>query len=443
MRARARQPLAAVAAILLGGWLSSSAWAEPPAVTNGASAAGWSPSIQTGGNQPSGKGRSRAAPARKNPAGVEATAAGVINAAGETIFTLSLSASAAAQAYTLDAPRRVVVDLPNVAFRLPPGSGEKRAGLVSAFRYGIIETGKSRVVMDLAGPARIAAAEIVRAPSGDAVELRVRLVATDEASFAAAASTPVEQPPSPPEQAVADRRKGRPVVVVDPGHGGIDPGARSPGAVYEKAVTLAVARQLKQILGAAGRYDVHMTRNGDEFVSLDRRLRISRDLDADLFISIHADSIEATQFVHSVRGATIYTLSDKASDDAARMLADKENSVDTLAGIASVAAEDKNEVRSILIDLLKRETSNLSHAFSSILVERLRTGVTLSKEPQRSAAFKVLRQTNSPSVLVELGYMTNEQDEKLLASAEWQRQVAAKVAGAVDAYFGRRTAGPP
>jgi N-acetylmuramoyl-L-alanine amidase len=405
--------------------------AAPPAKP----ASGWSPSVQKASPVP------RTAPvARKLAAAAVASVVSIQADAGRTTFSLGLSRSVNAEAYTLDAPRRVVVDLPDVAFRLAAGAGEKGGGLISAFRFGLIEAGKARVVMDLAAPARIAAAQILPARSGAGSELRIVLEPTEAATFAAAATRPAA-PAATVDTADPLRRKARPVIVIDPGHGGIDPGARGASNVQEKTVTLAVARQLRQILMAAGRYNVFLTRTGDVFVSLDQRLRISQQYNADLFISIHADSIAATQLAQSVRGATVYTLSDKASDEAARLLAEKENAADVLAGMETVAAEDKDQVKSILIDLLKRETSNFSHAFSRLLVTRMRQSMALAKDPERSAAFKVLRQTNSPSVLIELGYMTNAEDERLLQSVDWQKQVAAAVAGAVDAYFSKRTAG--
>lgn len=409
--------------------------AAPP---SGAPATGgWAPAVQ-GAGKTSGGGSSTAR--RKAPVGITATAAALKADATQTAFVMTMSKGVRAEVYTLDAPARVVVDLPDVAFKLESGAGERGAGLVKAFRYGLIEAGKARIVMDTTGPVKVVSADVVKMAGGSGSELRVTLVSTDAASFAAAAVKPTAEAPVA-EVPTPRQRKSKPVIVLDPGHGGIDPGAHGVSSITEKAVVLAVAQQIRQLLSATGRYDVHMTRSNDVFVSLDKRLKLSQRLNAELFVSIHADSIAQTQFARSVRGATIYTLSEKASDEEARLLAEKENASDVLAGMETVADENKDQVRNILIDLLKRETSNFSHAFSRLLVDRMRQSIALSKEPERSAAFKVLRQTNSPSVLVELGYMTNPDDEKLLASAEWQRQVATSVASAVDTYFTKRTAG--
>jgi len=193
-------------------------------------------------------------------------------------------------------------------------------------------------------------------------------------------------------------------------------------------------------LAAGGRYDVRMTRATDVFISLDQRLKMSRDLAADLFISLHADAIAQKGAARTVRGATVYTLSEQASDEEAQRMADKEKNSDAVAGLQTAKFQEEGEVRNILIDLLKRETSNFSADFSNTLVKGLGASIYLSGHPQRSAAFKVLRQADTPSVLVELGYMSHPEDEKLLNSAAWQRRVAVAIGTAIDSYFSKRTA---
>jgi N-acetylmuramoyl-L-alanine amidase len=232
--------------------------------------------------------------------------------------------------------------------------------------------------------------------------------------------------------------------VIDPGHGGVDPGAVSPSLagqppVLEKHVVLAVSKLLAALLLSRARYDVAMTRSGDAFVPLDQRLSQSRRLGADLFISIHADSAAANANAQGVRGATVYMLSDQASDEQARRLAEKENAADQAAGMPQAASLDNDQVRSILVDLMRRETAEYAAEFRSAVVSELARRIAMAREPQRAAAFKVLKQTDVPSVLIELGYMTNAQDQKLLQSAAWQSQVAGSIADAIDRYFARRS----
>jgi N-acetylmuramoyl-L-alanine amidase len=377
-------------------------------------------------------------------AAVEAKRAELKGDATSTQFLLGLSAGVRAEIFTLANPYRVVVDLPDVAFHLPDGTGQKGRGLVAAFRYGLLAEGKARVVIDTTGPVVIKRADMA-AKDGSAVELAIDLAPTSAQSFgsgtggARAAAAPAKAEPTPaPKPLKQDRAK--PVILIDAGHGGIDPGAAGASNLKEKTLVLAVAHALKAQLAAAGRYDVKMTRTTDVFVSLDQRIKMSRDLDADLFISLHADSIAQKGFANAVRGATVYTLSERASDEEARRMAEKENNSDAIAGLQTAKFEEEGEVRNILIDLLKRETSNFSADFSNTLVKRLGTSISLSGRPQRSAAFKVLRQADTPSVLVELGYMSNPEDEKLLNSAAWQRRVAAAIGAAVNSYFSKRTA---
>jgi N-acetylmuramoyl-L-alanine amidase len=385
------------------------------------------------------KGASKSA----NP--IHASGAALIGTKSNTVFSLDLSAGVQVEIFTLAEPYRVVVDLPHVTFRLPKGVGQSGRGLVKAFRYGLLDVGKARVVIDTDGPVVIGKAAM--APrGGGTVRLTIALQPTTEKAFGAGTggeraarkkSAAAERVPT-----TKKKRRSKPVVLIDAGHGGVDPGAMSPSNVPEKKVVLAVAKKLERHLKKTGHYTVHMTRTRDVFISLDRRVKMSRKLDADLFISLHADAI-ARKHAKRVRGATVYTLSEKASDEEARLMAEKENASDAIAGLAASELEEQDQVRDILIDLLKRETANFSAEFSNTLVKRLGKTISLSRVPQRSAAFKVLRQADTPSVLVELGYMSNAKDEKLLNSANWQRRIASTIGSAVDSYFAKRTAKAP
>lgn len=351
---------------------------------------------------------------------------------GELVrLTMALSRPVTASASVMAGPDRVIVDLPSINFQVEQKQGRKSAGFVSGFRYGLFMADRARIILDLAQPAAVANVS-VKPVRGGFAELIVELKRTSREEFAALAREAVTkaQLPSIPVESKAEGDSRR-IVVIDPGHGGIDPGTQV-AAIAEKAVVLAFGLKLKEQLEAQGRYRVIMTRSDDTFISLNDRVRIARGVEANLFISIHADSLAQAQ---DVRGATVYTGSERASDAEAARLAAKENQADAVAGLES--SEDVHDVAGILMDLAKRETRSFSTIFARNLVERLGGSVKMHKVPLRSAGFRVLTAPDVPSVLIELGYMSSPKDAELLNSEGWRTQAATAVQQAVDQYFER------
>jgi N-acetylmuramoyl-L-alanine amidase len=307
--------------------------------------------------------------------------------------------------------------------------------VVASFRYGLFAPGRSRVVIDLAQPALVSRVEVATDASGIAL-LRIELSRADRQAFRKAAEAVDATPdveatgsaaPSPIDQ--------RPLVAIDPGHGGIDPGAVAVGGAHEKDIVFGFAENLRRRLEDTGRYRVMMTRKDDVFVPLDERVRIAREAKADLFISIHADSISAAPHV---RGLTVYTGSEQASDTESQRLAERENKADAAAGLDPDAGP--GDVADILQDLTLRETRSFSQRFGQTLVGVINPVMPLSKKPQRQAAFRVLRAPDVPSVLVELGYLSSAKDIDLLLSESWRDRSTAAMAGAIDRFFGVRVA---
>ncbi len=391
---------------------------------------------------------------RQGKAAAKRDGTGRLSLSGDQTATLArveLEPGIEYDVFTLPDPYRVIIEMSGTATAEPNPKGTAH-GLVERYHSGRFEQGKSRIVMETLGPVK---ATLFPAETGAQGRMIVEVALTPmpvkdfgegSGSLNGRQVSKAETPPAAASDKAATLPEpgmpaapNRPVIVIDPGHGGIDPGAVGAESLLEKNIVMAVAEKLQRALIATDRYQVHMTRTTDIFVSLDQRVGFSRERTANLFISLHADSIEAASNSDSISGATVYTLSERASDEQARIMAEKENASDLLGGIAVDSNED-NEVKDILIDLIKRETASFSAEFAGVLRNNLGKSVPMSRDPMRSAAFKVLKQPHAPSVLLELGYMSNAKDAKRLNSPEWQGKVAKAIASAVDAYFSSRTA---
>ncbi|HMK81305.1 MAG TPA: N-acetylmuramoyl-L-alanine amidase [Xanthobacteraceae bacterium] len=362
-----------------------------------------------------------------------------------TRLVMDLSRTIEIAAFTLADPYRVVIDLPQVTFQMPPRTGEQTRGLVKAFRFGLVMQGGSRVVIDTTGPVRLDKAFVLDAVDNQPARLVIDLVTTDRASFMrnlALEKPPVREAKKPEREAARSQDDGRPLVVIDPGHGGPDTGTIAASGEMEKNIVLEFAQALAEKLEKRGKYRVLMTRTDDRFVPLSERVHFARHEGAALFVSIHADALAAKSEA-DVRGATVYTLSESASDDEAARLAEDENKADAIAGV-DLSAEPE-EVAGILVDLAQRETKNFSHHFARTLVGALKSTTRLHPHSLKSAGFKVLKAPDVPSVLVELGYVSNQQDLKLMTSDAWRSRTSEAIAHAVNAYFSTRLAGsgPP
>lgn len=359
----------------------------------------------------------------------------------QTRFVVDLNRRIDLAVFTLADPYRVVVDLPQTIFKLPTKAGEQVRGLVMAFRYGLIMQGGSRIVLDAKGPVRVDKAFVLDATEGQPARLVLDLVAIDRATFMhnlalgnhpnLTASTRLREP-LPKSDGDA-----RPLIVLDPGHGGIDNGTKGSGGELEKDVVLAFAQTLREKLESGGRYRVAMTRSEDTFIPLGERVRFARARSAALFISLHADALPRRE--GQAEGATVYTLSENASDAEAARLAETENKADVIAGVDLTAEPD--DVANILVDLAQRETKTFSMQFARTVVEELKTAARLHKHPLKSAGFKVLLAPDVPSVLVELGYMSTKDDLKQLTSESWRARTAQALAQAVDNFFTPQVAG--
>ena len=374
-----------------------------------------------------------------------AIAAETVSRDGTTRLTLTLSRAIEARAFVMERPDRAVIDLPEVNFQLDQEtgkmSGRKRDGAIASFRYGLFAPGRSRIVVDLTGPAVVEAIETTTTREGAVlVSIPFRKVDRDTFRKAAVAGDPSPAAKAAPKAAsMNEAADTRPLIVIDAGHGGTDPGAIAATGVFEKDIVFGFAQSFAERLEQSGRYRLLMTRDRDVFVPLAERVRIAREAKADLFVSIHADSISAAP---QVKGATIYTGSEKATDSESARLAERENRADAAAGTES--GEGPADVADILQELTLRETRGFSAGFAGRLMGQLSPVMEMSTKPHREAGFKVLRSPDVPSVLIELGYLSSKSDLEKLQSEEWRARVTGSMAKAVDLFFsGRATLSRP
>jgi N-acetylmuramoyl-L-alanine amidase len=366
-----------------------------------------------------------------------------------TRFILDLDRGVQLRAFALADPYRVVVDLPQVTFHLGADTGSAARGLIKAFRYGLVMPGGSRIVFDLTGPARVEKAYVLDAANGQPARMIIDLEAVDRTSFVQALAVenrPDLRPAIETASMVADVTSStrpaaaalpsadtRPVVVIDPGHGGVDNGSQAGGEA-EKNLVLSFGLALRDRIEKSGKYRVVMTRTDDTFIPLADRVKMARNQSAALFVSIHADALPRRE--GDAQGATIYTLSDKASDAEAERLAETENRADAIGGVN--LTEEPTDVADILIDLAQRETRTFSNRFARLLMGEMKSSVRMHKHPLKSAGFRVLKAPDVPSVLVELGYVSNKGDLQQLVSENWRSRTVGAMTQAVDAFFARR-----
>jgi N-acetylmuramoyl-L-alanine amidase len=356
-----------------------------------------------------------------------------------------------ASSFILAGPDRIAIDISGAE----PGRSVSPSGMVNSVRQGRQDANTARIVFDLAQPALISGGQF--AADGRSLTLSVDPVAEGDFGNAVKAARKLYLPPpahrakpprsrynltiplDPPKSGLPRPKiygpAGRPLVVVDAGHGGHDPGAISPSSgKREKDITLATAKAIRDELLASGRVRVALTREDDSFIILQNRTAIARNLKADLFISIHADSAPAD----TASGATIYTLSEVASDRQAQLLATRENRADVINGVN--LGDESREIASILVDLAQRESMNASADFASLLKREGERFMPFRSDYHRMAGFAVLKAPDIPSVLVEIGYLTNSADVSRVASSEGQKRIAAGIRRAVEVHFAKRLA---
>lgn len=354
-----------------------------------------------------------------------------------TRFVVEISDPVAMRTFTLNNPNRVVIDMPSVKWHLEGPPRPTAVGAVRSYRYGAFRPGTSRFVIDLNQPVNVGEPMVLPPENGSGYRIVFDLFPTSQAKFDRASGWPddlkardiaallaaLPKNPPPPQSRI------KRVIVIDPGHGGLDPGTHGDDGTNEKDLVLGVSLELERALKARG-YTVHMTRDSDEAVELGQRAEIARSWRADLLISIHAN----WNTNPNIKGLSIYSLSEKGSDAEARALANKENGADKLIGVD--LRDDKSGAAPILIDMAQRDTMNKSSHFAEQAIAELRDVTDiLPNKPHRDAAFVVLKAPDVPSVLIELGFLSNPDESRRMQTGAWRARVARAIAAAVDRQF--------
>lgn len=338
--------------------------------------------------------------------------------------SLGLSQGVPYRLFTLEGPPRLVLDFQEVDWSGLTSTALLEGEHVTAAQFGTYIPGWSRLVLELAGPMQVVQAGVKVDPVTAAARLDIALSPTTAEMFAAASGAPADprwdlpQPQQMPSRSAHDENAPL-LVMLDPGHGGIDPGAEAAHGVNEKQLMLQFARELGEALLRSGQFEVLLTRDGDYFVSLERRIAMAQQAGADVFISLHADSLAEGR----AHGATVYTLSQEASDAASEKLAERHLRGDLLSGTDLRKADDR--VASVMLDLARQETQPRSNALAAALIDGLRAqGRPINNRPLRSGGFSVLKSADIPSVLVEIGFLSSKRDLENLGNAEWRAKAA-------------------
>ncbi len=351
--------------------------------------------------------------------------------------------------FLLSAPYRLIVDLENTALALQSNKQSGDPGFIKKINYGTTEQGTLRLVIESHVPMIVEQFFIAESNIENQERLVFDLKKSSEREFRITLAKQAEKrrllalkqkkddilkkQKEPRQDRAKPKRKKR--IVIDPGHGGKDGGAKTQAGMLEKDIVLFFSQILAKSLLDTNQYDVRLTRTDDRFVSLSRRVEIARNFNADLFVSIHADSLPEDR---RVRGSAIYTISEKASDVMAARIAKEQNQSDAIAGHEVVNAPEA--VIDILFDLTRKETSNLSIVFARHFYDNMRSRIHFFKKPLQRAAFTVLRVPDIPSALIELGFLSNSQDAELLSSEEWRHKAAIDMAETISAYLKKTVA---